>query len=613
MRLYKEYRWFRDHRLPVRIVICKARRAGLSTGVSSLIYDDTTTHSNSKSLIVANEKNPSENVLGMYTRFWKETPEYLEFGNQRIGLRPPMPPEYNNNPPKDRLMFAPPLDSGIYVATARSIDAFLGYGFQNIHATEASRYLDGHDLFRSLYPTLSSEAHSALYIESTPNGQEGRGRWFYEQCMDAQARKDTQYGEMRLVFIPWHEMTESFAVPFEDAGKKDRFGRSLNGTEKDLLRRFPHISFEQLNWRRMMLAGPTFNRDEDIFDQEYPTDLATAFLLSGNSVFGRKSIKRLMADVREPEWEGDIYWGDNPRANEREPIHELVRRPHFYKPGEAKALGYASHANEGTFKNLKVWRFPKKHDRLFVCADVGEGNPETRDGDYSTIAVGCLNELGRDELIMTWRSRINPIRFGEVCAALCWALRYLVGDDVKAPELIPEWTGPGSALCVYVDDKNLYRVYRWQPFGKSKMKETTSLGWQSDMKTKPYMIAATLLMVDRDMIDIPDANTVLEMSNYRQHDNMGDAGSFGGAAGRHDDAVSALQILCAMLRLRSATIPGEADAEEIEMDDYYDPDLPPFDPFRATQRQVEPWDDVDGESLEETLWWSDRNLTGDDW
>jgi len=200
MRLYKEYRWFRDHRMPVRIVICKARRAGLSTGVSALIYDDTTTHSNSKSLIVANEKNPSENVLGMYTRFWRESPEYFEVGGQRIGVRPPMPPEYNNNPPKDRLMFAPPLDSGIYVATARSIDAFLGYGFQNIHATEASRYLDGHDLFRSLYPTLSSLAHSALYIESTPNGQEGRGRWFYEQCMDAQARKDTQFGEMRLVF-----------------------------------------------------------------------------------------------------------------------------------------------------------------------------------------------------------------------------------------------------------------------------------------------------------------------------------------------------------------------------------------------------------------------------
>jgi hypothetical protein len=593
--------------MPVRIVICKARRAGLSTGVSSLIYDDTTTNEYSKSLIVANEKNPSENVLGMYTRFWKESPEYFELAGQRIMVRPPLPPEYNNNPPKDRLLFAPPLDSGIYVATARSIDAFLGYGFQNIHATEASRYVDGHELFRSLYPTLSSEAHSALYIESTPNGQEGRGRWFYEQCMDAQARKDTQYGEMRLVFIPWHEMTQSFAVPFESDEKRIAFGKQLNGTERDLLRRFPHISLEQLNWRRMMLAGPTFNRDEDMFDQEYPTDLATAFLLSGNSVFGRKSIKRLMSNVREPIWSGDVYWGVSDAKNESEPIHELVRRPHFYTKGQARALGFEPHVNENTYNNLKVYRWPTRGERIIVTCDVGGGNPESRDGDYSVIMVGVLNELERDELIMTWRGHINPIAFGEVAAALCWGLRYQVGESVTAPELVPEWTGPGSAMCVYCDDKNLYRVYRWQPFGKTKMKATSSLGWQSDSKTKPYMIGATLRMIDDDKIDVPDQDLVLEMSTYRQLDNFGDAGSYGGAAGRHDDMVSAFQILCAMMRLRSSIIPGETDVEEVEVDSYYDPDLPTFDPFVDPTRYIAPGvqaRDIDDESLDEGLFWS---------
>ena len=925
--------------MPVRIVICKSRRAGLSTGVSALIYDDTTTHPNSKSLIVANEKNPSENVLGMYTRFWKECPDYMEVGGQRITLKPALPPEYNNNPPKDRLLFAPPLDSGIYVATARSIDAFLGYGFQNMHATEASRYQDGHELFRSLYPTLSSEPHSALYIESTPNGQEGKGRWFYEQClsadtqvltkrgfvgpdeirdddeiagfdlktsavewrpitgkvdrllgdgeemfeiqspgsdirvtgghrmvyranahsqwevataaelaarqgpyeipvahaaakrgvnlsddqlrfiawvitdgsvhkdsgqveisqaqdspfhdeivrclkgcgfkynvtisparvtqftrnsplvryiiprrevvaivdycdkelhpfldemgcaqfsvfaetlhfgdgekqqskrftqgsyhigtgrlrfaerlqslaircgwraslshrltptggdywtvrikksvvrtisgagelrprprlqkaqtngervwcvkndlstlvirrngktaivgncMDAQARKDTQYGEMRLVFIPWHEMTYSFAITFADDEKRVKFGKSLTGVEKNLMQRFPHITLEQINWRRMVLAGPTFNSDDDMFDQEYPTDLATAFLLSGHSVFGRKTIKRLMESVREPVWEGDIYYGDSPTENEREPVHELVRRPHFYTAGEARSKGFGSHVNEGSFKNLKVYRWPKKGDRVFVTADVGRGNPESRDGDYSVLMVGVLNELAQDELIMTWRGHVNPVKFAEIGAALCWAIRYMVGEKVAMPEFIPEWNGPGTALCTYADQKNLYPVYKWQPFGKSKLPKTHSIGWQSDAKTKPYMIAWTLHMVDRGTIDIPDANLVLEMSNYRQLDNMGDEGSYGGAAGRHDDMVSAFQILCSIMRLRSATIPGDADAEEIEENYDFDPELPDFDPFRG-ERSLGPGvldGDLDEGSLEETLFWS---------
>lgn len=609
MRLYKEYRWFRDHRLPVRIVICKSRRAGLSTGVSALIYDDTTMFPRTKSLIVANEKNPSENVLGMYTRFWKECPDYMEFGGQRIQVQPPLPPEYNNNPPKDRLLFAPPLDSGIYVATARSIDAFLGYGFQNIHATEASRYLDGFDLFRSLYPTLSTDPQSAMYIESTPNGQEGRGRWFYQQCMDAQARKDTQYGEMRLVFIPWHEMTRSFAIAFESEEKKTRFGRTLDGAEKNLLTRYPHISFEQLNWRRMMLAGPTFNSDEEMFDQEYPTDLQTSFLLSGHSVFGRKTIKRLMENIVEPEWQGDIYWGDSDSDNELHPVHETVRRPRFLTKGQARASGFGPHTNEGTFNNLRIYRKARKGERVFVTADVGRGNPESRDGDYSVIMVGVLNELAKDELIMTWRGHINPVKFAELCAALCWGLRTMVGDTVSAPEFIPEWNGPGTALCTYCDQKNLYPVYKWQPFGKTKLPKTQSIGWQSDAKTKPYMIAWTLQMVDKDLISVPDAHLILEMSNYRQLDNMGDEGSYGGAAGRHDDMVSAFQILCSILRLRAATIPGDADVTYVENfgeDDEYDPDVPDFDPF-SKQRNIGPGvmeGDLDEASLEETLFWS---------
>ena len=119
--------------MPVRIAICKARRAGLSTGVESLIFDDTIQNPNTFSLIVANERNPSENVLGMCTRFWREMPEKVSFGNTEILVRPPLPPQYNNNPPKDRLDFAEPLSSRIFVASAGSLDAYLGYGFQNVH------------------------------------------------------------------------------------------------------------------------------------------------------------------------------------------------------------------------------------------------------------------------------------------------------------------------------------------------------------------------------------------------------------------------------------------------------------------------------------------------
>lgn len=587
-RLYKTHMWFRDRRMPVRIIICKARRAGLSTGVEALIYDDTVTHPNTFSLIVANERNPSENILAMCTRFWRHTPEFMTVCGQRIQLRPPLPAQFNNSPPKDRLELILGQDengedvtSKLFVATARSLDGYLGHGFANIHATEAGYYIDGNGLFRALYPTLVKSPHSALYIESTPNGQEGRGRWFYTQCLDAHARRKTEYGEMKLVFIPWHEMRKSFAIPFREESKRIAFSKSLNKTELDLLRQFPHISMESLQWRRMILAGPTFNSDEDIFLQEYPQDLATCFLTSGSSVFTRKTIKRLQSETRPPIFEGDIYFGESPSKNEKRPIHELVREPKLLNGVQARDQDYESHVNENTYRNLKIFRYPDKGERLFVTCDVGGGNPETKDGDYSTMGVFVLNELERDELIMTWRGHINPIAFAEVAAALCWLLVKYVGEDVTMPELVPEWTGPGTALCTYVDNKNLYpNQYRYQQPGVHNMPRSKHVGWESNAKTKPMMVAFTSRMVEKGMIDIPDADVVLEMSSYRKLDDFGDTASYGGAAGRHDDYVSMLQIGCAILRIRSATIPGEADALEVDMGSEGDDDkLPAFDPF----------------------------------
>ena len=960
MVLYKKYRWFRDHNLPVRIIICKSRRAGLSTGVESLIFDDTITHPNTNSLIVANERNPAENILKMTTRFWQEMPEYFDVDGSRIQVRPPMPATFNNNPPKDRLILDKPLDSGIYVASAKSLDAYLGYQFQNIHATEASRYADAPELFRAIYPTLSRHEHSALYIESTPAGQEGKGAWFYEQCWDAHERKDTQYGEMALVFIPWHEMRHSFAIPFKEATKREQFIRSYTKTEKELLNRFPHISAEQFQWRRMVLSGPPFNRDEDIFDQEYPclvfgtkvgtdsgivpiedvpigavtntgvvqgrkatgthecvrvttkmgytidctlthpialeaggfvaagdalgerirlqapmfakkpfthvsrplplletrtpmteefarwlgyymgdgclygrgieiacdskdedvvaevealtlkifgrasrsysgkgtgctrirhnsnaaadvllslgcaemreqlarrrvcvpdaiwrspksvvreflaalfeadgwcsktkntvrffakgeqfskdvqllllgfgvhsmrrriqkkgtehvgyeltlwsldarrfmeeigfrsarkngacgtlnkngrpavevgmvdavatleplgplpvfdidvaethvfdangilvhnTDLATAFLVSGASVFGRKTIKRLMNQTREPIWTGDIFWGESDEHNQFAPPYEAVRRPKFLTRGQAMQDGWKSHTNERTYNNLKVWRWPKKGERLFAACDVGRGLPDSRDGDYSTICVGVLNEFDRDELIMTWKGRLNPVLFGELASALCHALVRMVGDDCVAPELVPEWTGPGISMCTYMDAKHLYpHLYRYETPGVHGMPKSKHVGWESNFKTKPMAVGYTRRMVEADQIDIPDADLVTQMGSYKE---TGDD-EYNGAAGRHDDLVSAFLILCAIMKLRRKTLPGDDTPMQIDLyggDDggyYYDEPADnsvEWDAFNSHVRQRAPGlEGASSEGVEEGLFWGD--------
>ncbi len=218
--------------------------------------------------------------------------------------------------------------------------------------------------------------------------------------------------------------------------------------------------------------------------------------------------------------------------------------------------------------------------------------------------VGVENDLGRDEVIMTWKGRIEPLAFGELASALAWGIRYLVGEHAPSPVLVPEWTGPGMSMCTYIDKKVLYpKLYRYQMPGVHGMPSGKHIGWESNAKTKRLAVDYCVRMIERDSIDMPYEETILEMSSYQQLSNYGDESDFGGAAGRHDDLVSALQILCAVIRLNAAVAPSNEEAQEVSMDDSSDDGLAPWNPFEETAPTLKmPMANEEGD--EETLFWS---------
>lgn len=585
--------------VPVRIVACKARRVGISTVVQAGMYHDTTTNELTNTLIISNQSKSSENILRMCTGFWRNTPETVA----GMAFRPRLPDSYNNNPPKDRLEF-PDLESSYFVATAQSLDQYLGFFFQNIHATEAGAYKDGDGLFRSVMPTLVDEEHSMLVIESTPRGKSGRGRFFYEQTQEAVENHELENwepGATRLLFCPWWEMRKSFRREFESDAKKRAFEKSLSTEEREVRAQIEErekvtLELEQMLWRRVKMNGPPFNKDIDHFDQEYPSDLETAFLSSGTLVYGRKHIKRLLRSVREPIWRGDVFWGSSDRANKREALRDTIRHVTFLTPGESEHLDRAPHTNERTRANLRVWSWPERGDRLFICGDVGGGSPDTKNGDYSVIAVGRMNDWDQDEIIMTWRGRLNPIAFGEVASALAWGCARLVGAtgglDVVMPELTLEWNGPGVAANTWIDRHNLYpNTYRYVTPSVHGQPRSKHIGWESNSKTKPQMVRFSQRTVEQQGIDIPDKQFVGEMEAYLEYDEEGDVGSYGGESGTHDDCVTALQILCVRLRMEAGT--GSAEPvtylESVGADDD-DDELPAWSKF---EEAAETYDDDD--------------------
>lgn len=540
VRLQREVEWFESRNLPVRLWMLKSRRAGLSTGVISKIHHRVTNVENTFALIVANQDGPAKNVLKIARIMWMNTPPEL---------RPRIAKSLCDVPPLSKIEF-PEMNSGYHVASAKSVDQYVSFGFKIIHCTEVSRFSQGDQLFSSLYPTLGFDPQSMFFGESTALGQ---GNFFHEQCLNAreqQGRGSGEYGGFRLLFIARHEMSRSFRVAIKDDAERARLRDSLTKEEREIMTAYPSIGLEQIKWERTIRAGAPYNRNPDQFEQDYPNSFEEAFLASGVTVFGKNAIKTLSRRKRDPDFAGDVYWGDpDLQLGSKQHPYELVRRPVILSPGDAKARGFRSNVNEGYRDNLKIFRRPMRGERLFIGADVGRGDMSTNDGDYSTVVVCALNDgLGRDEVIVTWRGKCNAIHFAELVSALAWWLRYQVGDAVIAPLLTVEFNGDGVAANYEIDKRDLYdHTFRYFNPGQRGSKPSNHIGWESNGKTKPLMVTNTVNHVQRDLIDIPDEEIITQMSIYRKLTEYEDAGSYGGVGG-HDDFVTALEIAIVTMR-----------------------------------------------------------------
>lgn len=582
MRLYEAHQYFRERRMPVRIIVVKARRVGLSTGVEALLFHDTITNPLTNSLIVTHMLKPSENVLNMCARFWKGLPEHIveviDGKPVKLDVRPRLLAKYNGQPSSDKMEFDEPLLSNIHICSAKSYDAYLSYDFQNIHFSEASRFDDAEEAFRSLMPTLGEAQHTAVYVESTAAGKSGKGEWFCEQAEDAYHNGGrTRYGQMKLVFIPWHEMRKSFAIPFKDDDERRAFKGELKSEERDIMKQFPHVTLEQMKWYVAKHNDPPYNKRPELFMQEYPGTLTEAFLSSGESVFSIPALTRLSARVQRPKWRGDIYWGESDSQNRFDSLYNTVRRPKFRSVGEARADGFAPNDAEKTGDSLQVWRWPGTGERLIIAADIGAGNPLTDKGDYSTACVLATSDFGRDELIMVWRGKINTIAYGHVLAALAWGCHNMVGSSGYVI-LAPEWTGPGTATCTEIDHHKLYTLWNYRVPGTSGTPQSKHIGWESNLKTKPFAVNTMVRAVEADTVNIYCEELVMEMSSYRL---LSRADEEYGGENRHDDLVSSFYIACAVAKLEGALLGADWEPRQIDLDVPVPADLErePFDPF----------------------------------
>ncbi len=315
--IYRRIMKIKDQGRPIRFIILKARQEGVSTFCEAMIFENTASHSNVNSLIVAHEPESTEEIFRMSKLYYDMLPE-------------PAKPlkRYDNkkqlvfeNPDEKTRPDDPGLRSKMVIATAGKVKIGRGLTIQNFHGSEVAFWKDGKELMLSVMQAIPDHSNTMVFLESTANGFGGDGEYFYNIVQDAIAGRN----DFELIFLPWHLMPE-YSMKFSGEEEKTKFAETLDAYEKDIQRRF-NLMLEQLNWRRWAIKNKC-GGDIDKFKQEYPITIEEAFIASANTVIPKQYIEAQRKFIREPidKLDGDVL------------VYEHVKK-HYYSLGGDSSEG----------------------------------------------------------------------------------------------------------------------------------------------------------------------------------------------------------------------------------------------------------------------------------
>ena len=484
---------------PKRYIVLKARQMGLSTLFEGLIYQDTSTHENKNSLIIAHEEQASTNLFNMSKLYYENTPEVIR----------PMKKYANGknlvfeNPTADdnEKLKNPGLRSKITIATAGAGEVGRSATYHNIHASEVAFFPDAKTTMLGLLQAVPDQPNTMVVMESTANGV---GDWFHEMWMKATRGEN----EFTPVFLPWFIQPE-YTRPFRSDAEKtmlitqietvtqDNNGNPVHTYEKELMQKFD-LTYEQMNWRRYTINNKC-QGDEILFMQEYPSTPEEAFISSGRPKFSIKALKKYQTITKEPEARGYLI--------EKNGKVELLEDPKGY---------------------ISIWKKPQPSMQYAIGSDVAEGLIE---GDYSCAVVGDDNF----DVVAMWHGHIDPDLFGHELVKL--AVYY------NQAYLGVESNNHGLTTLMAIKKLEYWNLFFSKSYDKIADTMTQKLGWTTTARTKPFMIDKLAEFIREHHLGIYSDLIISEGYTYVIEDN----GKTNAQVGCHDDTIMATAIMLQLL------------------------------------------------------------------
>lgn len=523
---------------PMRAIVLKSRKVGISTAVQALIFHDTTLEPNCKSVVVAQDTDTAGELFEISDTFYSNLPG--EVGDE---FKPMLMSRYVSEGGMKKLAFGEKsralrdrgevgVNSTLKIDTAKTVNAGRGKTIRKLHASEVA-YWDSQKKALSLLNAVPDQPGTLIVLESTANGH----NWFKARW-DRAERGDGGYA---AVFIGWTE-DENCTRPFDDPDHEARFVEEI-GTgeygedEPHLIEKFGATP-QQLYWRRTTIVDKCDGSLSD-FRQEYPSTPLEAFVGSGKHVFSIRFIEQAEDDARSE---------DPPRPDvglEVQPGDGLLvaaaYRQRILKTGtEDVPTGTlwlpAGPAQVASGKPLwRVWEHPDKggvegagpagstsQPRPYVIfGDVAAGEEQTSSGESDYHAIQVIDHLSRVQ-VAQWRSRCDR---DELATELLLAGLYY-NEALIAVEI----TGGLGLTPVEILWKRMgyRRLYRRRAQGSARERPQPLLGWDTNRNTKPAMEDEAAALLRERTSGIRSLDLIAELKTYVRFEN--------GQRGADDDA-----------------------------------------------------------------------------
>lgn len=494
-RLLSELEDMRRKRVPIRVILLKARQWGGSTLVQIYMAWIQLVHRrNWNSVICAHLKDSALNIKGMYTKLLNNYPAWLLGGDKPLKFQPFE--KMGNTSVIAETKCRITIGSAETPESVRGNDAVMAH-LSEVAFWPSSPHKTPEALIRSVCGSVALIPLSVIVLESTANGT---GNFFHKECQRAKRGES----DKRFVFVPWFEI-EMYRAGIDDY---EEFVKSMTGYEKHLWEM--GASLEAIAWYRKKRLEYAEHAD---MMAEYPSDDIEAFNYSGERIFDIRYVERLRRECRTPELTGEVYGT----------AHE----------GKEALCNIKFSAESGG--NLKVWAMPDASQaisgRYITVVDIGGRSDKA---DYSVIAVFDRYWMmygGVPEIAAQWRGHTDHdlLAWKAAQIAMFYNRALLV---IESNTLETENTDGEHTEYILETIAGCYdNLYSRPPANMIRGAGTPRWGFHMNRSTKMLLINHQIRMLREDGYIERDMLACYEHDVFERKPN----GSFGAMEGHHDD------------------------------------------------------------------------------